>query len=259
MLHVTDEYWTLPLADLPVLQTDDFPTYYLDWLDHPTHDEYWKRWDIDSDYSRITVPSLHFSGWYDGFARHRRQLRGHERHRCARPAADDLAVDARAVDAGVGLGGVEPRVPERRRGASGLVRPPPQGNRVGRSPGACLHPARGLARLHQLAPRADDADRAVPPLCRRRQLCARRRHALGRAAAARAPRRVHLRPRSAHVERRRPLLLRRLRDADGPGLPGCGRGEQVGAGVHLGGAARGSDADRRRRAGAARLLQRHRH
>lgn len=69
MLHVTDEYWTLPLADLPVLQSEDFPTYYLDWLDHPTHDEYWKRWDIDSDYSRITVPSLHFSGWYDGFLR----------------------------------------------------------------------------------------------------------------------------------------------------------------------------------------------
>jgi len=37
------------------------------WLDHPPSDPYWTRWSIESLYSRITVPALHFGGWYDIF------------------------------------------------------------------------------------------------------------------------------------------------------------------------------------------------
>jgi uncharacterized protein len=69
LLNVTDQYWNLPLQDLPALDDPGLPTYYRDWIDHPTHDDYWKRWSIDADYSRLTVPALHFTGWYDGFLR----------------------------------------------------------------------------------------------------------------------------------------------------------------------------------------------
>lgn len=41
--------------------------YYLDWLKHPTYDDYWKQWSIEADYSRIKVPAFHTGGWYDLF------------------------------------------------------------------------------------------------------------------------------------------------------------------------------------------------
>jgi putative CocE/NonD family hydrolase len=59
-------YSHLPLKTYPPLVTDMTP-YFRDWLDHPTYDDYWRRWSIDEDYGRITVPALHIAGWYDVF------------------------------------------------------------------------------------------------------------------------------------------------------------------------------------------------
>jgi uncharacterized protein len=64
LLDVEQHYWRLPLAEVPHM-----PRYWLDWLEHPTHDDYWRRWSVDAAYERIEVPALHFSGWYDGFLR----------------------------------------------------------------------------------------------------------------------------------------------------------------------------------------------
>jgi putative CocE/NonD family hydrolase len=58
--------WSLPLDDIPALNNQDTP-FFNDWLAHPTYDDYWKRWSIDEDYSRIQVPALHVGGWYDIF------------------------------------------------------------------------------------------------------------------------------------------------------------------------------------------------
>ncbi|MGH9397498.1 MAG: CocE/NonD family hydrolase [Terriglobia bacterium] len=41
--------------------------YFIDWLHHPTYDDYWKQWSIEADYSRIRVPAFHTGGWYDLF------------------------------------------------------------------------------------------------------------------------------------------------------------------------------------------------
>ncbi|HEY7210767.1 MAG TPA: CocE/NonD family hydrolase [Bryobacteraceae bacterium] len=41
--------------------------YFLDWLAHPSFDEYWKRWSIEDHYSEIRVPALHVAAWYDIF------------------------------------------------------------------------------------------------------------------------------------------------------------------------------------------------
>ena len=59
-------YWSLPVAAYPPLQVPYAP-YFRDWVDHCSYDDYWKRWSIDEDYSRINVPALHVAGWYDVF------------------------------------------------------------------------------------------------------------------------------------------------------------------------------------------------
>lgn len=41
--------------------------YFLDWLSHPTYDNYWKRWSIEDHYADIAVPALHTAAWYDIF------------------------------------------------------------------------------------------------------------------------------------------------------------------------------------------------
>lgn len=67
LLRVQSAYWTLPLSALAPLADDGYPSYFFDWLEHPSHDDYWRRWSVDSDYSRLAVPALHFTGWYDAF------------------------------------------------------------------------------------------------------------------------------------------------------------------------------------------------
>ncbi len=61
-----DWFWSLPLSDYAPLQGEYAP-YFYDWIEHHTYDDYWRRWSIDEDYSRIDVPALHFGGWYDVF------------------------------------------------------------------------------------------------------------------------------------------------------------------------------------------------
>ena len=41
--------------------------YFLDWLDHPTYDSYWKQWSIEENYDKIQVPALTIAAWYDIF------------------------------------------------------------------------------------------------------------------------------------------------------------------------------------------------
>ncbi len=59
-------YWALPLETFPPL-SGKYGSYFLEWLAHPTYDDYWRRWSIDEDYGRLTVPALHLGGWYDIF------------------------------------------------------------------------------------------------------------------------------------------------------------------------------------------------
>ncbi len=60
----------LPLTDYPLLDLGT-PTgladYYLDWLAHPSYDDYWKQWSIEEHFSQIQVPALHVAAWYDLF------------------------------------------------------------------------------------------------------------------------------------------------------------------------------------------------
>ena len=59
-------FWSLPMSEFPPL-LGGYAPYFYDWVEHCTYDDYWKRWSIDADYSRIEVPALHFGGWWDVF------------------------------------------------------------------------------------------------------------------------------------------------------------------------------------------------
>ena len=59
-------YWVLPLTAYPPLAGGGAP-YFHDWLDHPTHDEYWAALDVD--FTQIDTPGLHVGGWWDIFVR----------------------------------------------------------------------------------------------------------------------------------------------------------------------------------------------
>lgn len=65
------EIWKLPeeftILDheqqLSLASTAIIAPYYLDWLAHPTYDDYWKRLSIAEHFSDITVPALHITAW----------------------------------------------------------------------------------------------------------------------------------------------------------------------------------------------------
>jgi putative CocE/NonD family hydrolase len=61
-----------PLFELPHASSDadllhSLAPYFLDWVAHPSYDEYWKRWSIEDHYADIGVPSLTVAAWYDIF------------------------------------------------------------------------------------------------------------------------------------------------------------------------------------------------
>ncbi len=59
--------YNLKLESDPASWTARFAPYFLDWLDHPMYDGYWKRWAIDEQYGSIEVPALTVAAWYDLF------------------------------------------------------------------------------------------------------------------------------------------------------------------------------------------------
>ena len=68
---------TLPLSEYPLFPLPksssenellrSLATYFLDWLAHPSYDDYWKRIAIEEHYGDIRVPSLTVAAWYDIF------------------------------------------------------------------------------------------------------------------------------------------------------------------------------------------------
>jgi putative CocE/NonD family hydrolase len=88
----------LPLSKFPVFNLKAVPDgagltrtlapYFLDWLDHPTYDSYWKQWSIEENFDKIQVPALTIAAWYDifqgGSLRNYQGLRAHAGNEAAR-------------------------------------------------------------------------------------------------------------------------------------------------------------------------------
>jgi uncharacterized protein len=55
----------LPLATHPLIR--EYASFYLDWLAHPTADDFWLPSAPHTGYDQISVPVLNISGWYDIF------------------------------------------------------------------------------------------------------------------------------------------------------------------------------------------------
>jgi putative CocE/NonD family hydrolase len=58
-----------PFKDLPPMQPANpaVAPWYFDWIAHSRRDEFWQRVSIRDRYANVTVPVLHFEGWYDAF------------------------------------------------------------------------------------------------------------------------------------------------------------------------------------------------
>jgi putative CocE/NonD family hydrolase len=56
-----------PYARHPILQQPGLPTYLNDWIEHDAPGPYWEALDISTKMSRIAIPALHLSGWYDTY------------------------------------------------------------------------------------------------------------------------------------------------------------------------------------------------
>lgn len=77
MPSAPEEVNVLPLTAYPIFNRNpasvidvSAPTiapYFLDWLAHPSYDDYWRRWSIEEHYADIRVPALHTAAWYDIF------------------------------------------------------------------------------------------------------------------------------------------------------------------------------------------------
>lgn len=55
----------IPLTTHPMIR--EYAPFYLDWLAHPTADDYWLPASPRTGYEKIGVPALNISGWYDIF------------------------------------------------------------------------------------------------------------------------------------------------------------------------------------------------
>jgi putative CocE/NonD family hydrolase len=75
--NATKGMWEMPLDAFPLFNPPDdgrapeslrnLAPYYLDWLGHPTYDDYWKKLSIAEHFGDIQVPMLTIAAWYDIF------------------------------------------------------------------------------------------------------------------------------------------------------------------------------------------------
>jgi putative CocE/NonD family hydrolase len=57
----------LPFREHTALHGEGVPQYVVDWFDHAQPGKYWSDLDVSQSISRILVPALHVSGWYDTY------------------------------------------------------------------------------------------------------------------------------------------------------------------------------------------------
>lgn len=61
-----EEFRHLPLTDPPLLE-EGVGRFYREWLEHPTHDAYWRALSLDGRHGSVEVPAFNVGGWYDLF------------------------------------------------------------------------------------------------------------------------------------------------------------------------------------------------
>jgi uncharacterized protein len=91
--------------------TQQLAPYYLDWLNHPLYDDYWKQWSIQEQYASIQVPALTIAAWYDifqgGSLRNFEGLKAHAGNETARKDQKLLVIIGGHAGAGQHIGSVD--------------------------------------------------------------------------------------------------------------------------------------------------------
>ena len=68
-LYSNDRFWShLPLIDMDELAIGRKCAYWLEWLEHSTYDEYWKKLNTLARHDAVQVPAFQQCGWYDPYA-----------------------------------------------------------------------------------------------------------------------------------------------------------------------------------------------
>lgn len=112
---------TLPLSQYPLFNvngeleesglTARFAPYFLDWLAHPSFDDYWRQWSIQDHYGDIRVPALTVAAWYDlfqgGSLRNYKGIRAHGGSEAARNGQQLLVTIGGHSGAGRKVGDVD--------------------------------------------------------------------------------------------------------------------------------------------------------
>lgn len=57
----------VPYAEHPVLRLEGLPEYVREWVTNDLPGEYWSGLDVSEDLTRIEIPALHVSGWFDTY------------------------------------------------------------------------------------------------------------------------------------------------------------------------------------------------
>jgi len=116
-----DGIWKLPLTEYPVLGlppsrgnaklTTYVAPYFLDWLAHPSYDDYWKKLSIEEHFGDINVPILHVPAWYDiflaGSLRNYEGIKAHGATEAARNGQQMLVIPGGHAGNGPKIGDVD--------------------------------------------------------------------------------------------------------------------------------------------------------
>jgi uncharacterized protein len=119
--NATEGVQALPLTSYPLFKgppwqgasdlTKALAPYFLDWLAHPSYDDYWKRWSIEEHYPDINVPVLNIAAWYDifqgGSLRNYTGLKAHAGSEAARRGQRLLVVIGGHAGQGRNIGGMD--------------------------------------------------------------------------------------------------------------------------------------------------------
>lgn len=57
----------MPYSEHPAIVDERLPRYVRDWFEHDAPGDYWSSMDVSERASRIEIPALHVSGWYDTY------------------------------------------------------------------------------------------------------------------------------------------------------------------------------------------------
>ena len=61
------QFLETPYGRHPVIRSEGLPSYVEDWIEHDAPSDFWSQLDVSQKMSKINLPTLHLSGWFDTY------------------------------------------------------------------------------------------------------------------------------------------------------------------------------------------------